>query len=280
MAHETTVTFLFSVIFFILTRPSFAQSPKLWILCGLLAGVTALVRPTLLVFPALLAAALVGAAYSLRKIVAPVLVTTLVMGLAIVPWTIRNYLHFHELVLISANFGVTLLSPNHPDSNGIYMDQMPSFAGKGLSFTEIDRQAMHMAIQSIKSNPMLFAKRSVLRIIVEWGGETSIVDSMFGVTPEFGQTVRQLLRAITQLAWVVFLCACCIGVARARTIPFFTEFPILWAVCLTALIFVIHSILEPISRHHLPVLPFLAGISLPGYGEWLVSKAMPSAVSR
>ncbi|MBZ5637114.1 MAG: glycosyltransferase family 39 protein [Acidobacteriia bacterium] len=278
LGHETTVIFLFSILFLILSRPSFAYSPKLWVLCGLAAGVTALVRPTMVIFPALVACALVVAVHSVRKAVAPVLITTLAMALAIAPWTIRNYLRFHEFALISTNFGGVLLSANHPESDGIYMEV--SQIGKGLSRVEQDRLQRRLAVQSILSNPRLFAKRVVMRIIVQWGGETSIVDSVFGTTPSFGQTVRQLLRSLAQLAWVWFLSAWCIGVVRLRTMPLLNDLPISWVVCLTALIFVMHSILEPIARHHLPLLPFAAGISLPAYGDWLVRKAMGIAPSR
>jgi hypothetical protein len=152
--------------------------------------------------------------------------------------------------------------------------------GKGLSRMEQDRLQRRLAVQSILSNPLLFAKRVVMRNIVQWGGETSIVDSVFGTTPRFGQTVRQLLRSLAQLAWVWFLSAWCIGVVRLRTMPLLNDLPISWVVCLTALIFVMHSILEPIARHHLPLLPFAAGISLPAYGDWLVRKAMDIAPSR
>ncbi len=270
LGHETTVIFLSAILFFILSRPSFAESPKLWVLCGLAAGLTALVRPTMIIFPVLLACALVVAARSVRKAVVPVLITALAMALTIAPWTVRNYLHFHEFAPISTNFGWVLLSANHPDSDGIYMEVAQ--IGKGLSHVEQDRLQRRLAIQAIASNPLLFAKRVVMRVIVQWGGETSIVDSIFGMTPSFGQTVRQVLRALAQLAWVWFVCAWCISVARSRTMPLFNELPIVWVVCLTALIFVMHSILEPIARHHLPLLPFAAGISLPAYGSWLLRK--------
>jgi 4-amino-4-deoxy-L-arabinose transferase-like glycosyltransferase len=271
LGHETTVIFLFSILFYLLSRPSFIGSPKLWVLCGLVAGVTALVRPTMVIFPALLACALVVWTRSVGKAVGPVLVSTLAMLLAIAPWTIRNYLHFHEFALISTNFGWVMLSANHPDSDGIYMEVAQ--IGKGLSHVEQDKLQRRLAVQSIVSNPLLFAKRVVMRIVVQWGGETSIVDSIFGMTPSFGQTVRQLLRSLAQLAWVWFLSAWYIGAMQSRNRSLFHELPVLWVVCLTTLIFVMHSILEPIARHHLPLLPFAAGISLPAYGDWLLHKA-------
>ncbi len=47
-----------------------------------------------------------------------VLIPLVVIGLAIVPFTIQNYLTFDRFLLLEANFGHVFWNGNHPDSLG------------------------------------------------------------------------------------------------------------------------------------------------------------------
>jgi 4-amino-4-deoxy-L-arabinose transferase-like glycosyltransferase len=265
--HETTVIFLCSLLFFILSSRIFEKRLVLWALCGVVAGIAALVRPTMLIFPALLAVGLTTTLRSWRRAVGQVLIATLAMAATIAPWTVRNYLRYHEFCLISSNLGGVLLSANHPDSDGNYME-IDDRAHEG-SLVQQDHLYARRALQSILEDPARFAKRAVLRIVVEWGGETSIIDSVFGTSPPFGQTVRQLLRAVAQISWACFLSAWCIGASRTNRESYLRELPLVCAVSFAVFIFLLHTVAEPIARHHLPVLPVAAAISLPAFIAWL-----------
>jgi 4-amino-4-deoxy-L-arabinose transferase-like glycosyltransferase len=91
------------------TRPVWNMS-----LVGLLAGVAVLVRPAMLFFLAL------GAVWLLWRRRAPGLVAGLAIGalLVVLPWTARNYAHFHRVILVAAEGGVTFWTGNHPLAHG------------------------------------------------------------------------------------------------------------------------------------------------------------------
>lgn len=82
-------------------------------LAGALSGLAALTRPAHLFF-------VVGACVWLawRRRIAPALVLGLIAAAAIAPWTMRNYLMHHRLIVIAAEGGVTFWTGNHPLARG------------------------------------------------------------------------------------------------------------------------------------------------------------------
>jgi hypothetical protein len=91
------------------TNPPFVRLA----LGGALCGITALVRPIMVLFIALYAAWLL-----LRR--APGIAAVFMLGAAIVigPWTLRNSQRAERFVLIAAEGGVTFWTGNHPLARG------------------------------------------------------------------------------------------------------------------------------------------------------------------
>jgi 4-amino-4-deoxy-L-arabinose transferase-like glycosyltransferase len=276
LGHETTVIFLCSLLLLLISSPTFEQRPSLWVAYGIVAGAGALVRPTMLICPALLTLAYLTRVRSIRKSGMLLLTTALAMGATIAPWTVRNYYRYHEFCLISSNLGGVLLSANHPDSDGNYM--AINGIGSGGSLIEQDHVYAQLAWRSIVSNPVRLLKRAAVRVIVQWGGETSIIDSVFGTAPPFGQTLRQLLRALAQASWAGFVSMWCMSAWRRKNSTHYCELPVVWGMSLAVFIFLLHTVTEPIARHHLPVLPIAAAIALPGYTAWVRSTLNQVAV--
>jgi 4-amino-4-deoxy-L-arabinose transferase-like glycosyltransferase len=84
-----------------------------WALCGLLSGLTVLVRPAILFFLILSGLWLL----SRRRILAPLVLAAGAL-IAIAPWTIRNYSHDGRFVLVASEGGVTFWTGNHPQATG------------------------------------------------------------------------------------------------------------------------------------------------------------------
>ena len=103
-------------------------SNKLWFLCGILLGLSALVRPNILLVGAALFLWIVLKPTSQSKIQFPRTLSTmsilnpvyLALGaiLLILPVTLRNYIKGHDFVLISSQGGMNFYIGNNPKSDG------------------------------------------------------------------------------------------------------------------------------------------------------------------
>ena len=92
-----------------------------WLLLGLVLGLTVLIRQTLLLWIPFLFVWLVWAGWKRIQWWGPVIVLG-VMGLLILPWTVRNYRIYGAFLPLNSNAGYALYSANHPD-HGIQFDQ-------------------------------------------------------------------------------------------------------------------------------------------------------------
>ncbi|MEK7176080.1 MAG: glycosyltransferase family 39 protein [Patescibacteria group bacterium] len=96
-----------------------------------------------------------------------VLLFVFVFLLVLTPWTVRNYLQYHAFIPANLAGGVDLLAGNHDRATGELIDQLPKHINEkyiGLSTVEGDRAMMKDAIIYILSNPLQFAKLTLLRL--------------------------------------------------------------------------------------------------------------------
>jgi 4-amino-4-deoxy-L-arabinose transferase-like glycosyltransferase len=89
------------------------SSPVAWATCGVLSGLTVLVRPAILFFLIVSALWLL----SRRRILAPLVLSSAAI-VAMAPWTIRNYSRDGRFVLVASEGGVTFWTGNHPQASG------------------------------------------------------------------------------------------------------------------------------------------------------------------
>lgn len=271
LGHETTALLLYVVICLLAMRLT-RDLEHQWLTCvavGFLSGTMALVRPTAVVMPGLIAIAVWICGQSIRRAVVKGIVVAIVMVATVSPWTIRNYLKFDEFLLISANSGKVLLSSNHPQSDGIYhtLAHIPE-----LNAIQRDRLRAQQAWSAIAADPMRFAALTVKRIVFMWGTDTSGLDFVLGQPPRGGDTAKKALSFLLQVPWaalaIAWVVAAWTGATRDARDPLNWVFITLWV----AVLWVTHALVEPLSRHHLPLVPLIAAIVLPRYWEWVTSR--------
>ena len=111
---------------------------------------------------------------SRKKQIINVIMFSLVFGMVILPWTVRNYILFNKIIPISANSGLVLLLGNsknsHPNggpTNDIseYLQKLP----KGNNIAENDQALRNMAIKWILDNPTEALFHYVKKVIVHFG---------------------------------------------------------------------------------------------------------------
>jgi 4-amino-4-deoxy-L-arabinose transferase-like glycosyltransferase len=97
-----------------------------WLLLGLALGITVLLRQTFLVVVPLVGLWLWHTSAERRlKTVWGFLVSLGVTAAIILPWTVRNYFAFHEVVLLNTNAGYAFYWANHPVQGINFMTLLP-----------------------------------------------------------------------------------------------------------------------------------------------------------
>ncbi len=142
------------------------------ILCGLLCGISVLIRPTALLLPGTMVIALIiitGIKNMVRQginsLAKPAVITIslyLLVGIIILPWTIRNERVFGHFVLISTEGGITFLAGHNEGSlSAEYSLEGPVFNtlnAENLDEISYDQHAYQLAFQFIREHPELEAR--------------------------------------------------------------------------------------------------------------------------
>ncbi len=132
-----------------------------WIICGATWGVAALVNPALVTPLPILALLLSDRGSKWRRVFAMALFT----GILIVPWTIRNYVAFHEIMPIRSNGLTEVYFANcgfgtHPLG--------PSMVYQNLGEAAFTARAGHLAVEYIRTHPVTFVDDSLRRAMWFW----------------------------------------------------------------------------------------------------------------
>lgn len=158
-----------------------------WAALGLALAATLLLRQAFLVcVPVLLAwivwrlrrrggpdggTARLGASALVRRLA----LTALVAGACVLPWTARNYLAFHEFVLLNTNAGFAFFWGNHPVHGHRFVPILPgdgSLYGalipddlRALNEAEMDRALLRRGLGFVAQDPVRYARLSASRAV-------------------------------------------------------------------------------------------------------------------
>lgn len=185
-------------------RPSMVRA----LVIGALLGVAALIRPLALALPFVYAFAMAACAWGHRERVARHVVTgvfaALAMAVVISPWTWRNYQLYGEPVLVSTNGGITLWMGNAPGTDGRYLPVPDELSD--VSDHEQARILGARARQYIQDDPVGFAVRSVRKLVILYGNEsTGALWNSEGIARVWGDTAVVVLKRVTQVTWLLIL---------------------------------------------------------------------------
>ncbi len=164
----------------ILYHLSTAPTRGLWVQLGLLVGLQMLLRPDILLGGVLFAMGLLF--WNRSKQTWQGIGIAILISLAIVaPWTLRNYVTFHKLVLVSANSGMNLFEGNNPVATGEFSALPPTPESQKL-FAEvseyqnthdgidIDRYRFQHAEQWIFTHPSEVLILDMKKVWYHWFG--------------------------------------------------------------------------------------------------------------
>ena len=230
---------------------------------GLAFGGAIYVRPAAMFLPFVVWLSAIPNWRKLRDTLPMLLITVIVIGATIAPWSIRNTKLFGHFVLLSTNGGVSLWVGNNPSATGYYMDPyykdiMPASTER-LGEYERDKVFTQAALRYIVQNPASFVARSLKKAVLLYVGETSAVHwNVEGLKQRFGESVLFPLKLLTQGFWMVMLLlsvACLILLLKQHgPVLTLTNPAVLTLVYFTAF----YAIFLVGDRYHFPSHPFIA----------------------
>lgn len=137
-----------------------------WVLLGIIIGIGALVRQTLLLFaPVLFAWIILTRRWQVQW--RDIILSIVAIGFFVLPWTIYNYFTFNDFLLLNSNGGYWFYSSNHP-MQGIDFDQnlavpLPD-KFQGMSEPALDRALFREGLNFIVADPVRFFLLSLNRV--------------------------------------------------------------------------------------------------------------------
>ena len=156
---ETLYLFLIASIALLFLNVLKEPTTKNLISTGLLIGVSALLRAEILLTSVLLVGILwIENKFKILKTAREASIILAAVLIIILPWTFRNFVHTHRLVLISSQGGENFWKGNNPKSIGWQMRVSEDIANKYTTQIDMDKGLMKEALVFIKHNPTKWLK--------------------------------------------------------------------------------------------------------------------------
>ena len=242
VALMTETFFIVLVLFSLYLSLEVKEQPTLarWALLGLTLGVAGLLRQTVLLLVPFL---LLWLLWELKKdgirwdsIVAPVGIIILMIA----PWTIRNYLVFHQFLLLNSNAGYAFFASNNPNlgtdwRNDIVVVPIPEELA-GQNEAELDRALTRKGIQFILADPQRYLRLTL---------DKTLEYFKFWPSSESGR-MSNLVRVFSFGLYLPFMVlGLCLSLARWRSFAILYLFIVIHTG--------IHLLSWPAPRYRLPV---------------------------
>jgi 4-amino-4-deoxy-L-arabinose transferase-like glycosyltransferase len=228
---------------------------------GMLAGFSALIRPSLLALPIVWMLFIVINRHSRQLILLQTALALISMVLVILPWSMRNYRLFGEFTLISTNGGSIFYRANNPLATGGYTTHGERDLNAYIS-DEVAHNGMGYAwgMEWIKENPFDFLRLAIRKQAILLGTDaTGVYWSLKQGHGETGLTYL-VLQAISQVWWIGVWGLTMIGTIRQRHFLINNSIGGLLLLMILLLI-LIHSVYESGDRYHMPFIGILLVIS-------------------
>lgn len=226
------------------------------VMAGLLWGAAALIRPTALPLPFLVA--LFGRRNGRRRFTALAIVYAAV-ALTCLPWTLRNLRVLGAPIPISTNAGVNLWMGNHEDATGAYgfTPAMESAARRIGDEVRFDRHARGEALQFIREHPARFLEMFAKKVVILGSPDHTGGDAVFPRTRSFGRKASAIL---SDLFHAFLLAAFAVALIARRT-------GLALPLAMVAGFTLIHGISVASPRYLFPATPWLMMAAASAFGD-------------
>ena len=236
---------------------------------GFCFAVAALASPAFLVMPALFVLVPGRPAMQRVRILA---VVGIAMAVTILPWTVRNYRQFDELIPISTNGGFNFAMSFSDTADGKYRGDVTEVAlgfeydygtnrlvGSDQTEYEIDRALYRAGLEDIRDHPERVPLLAPRKLLATFGDDVAGVSYNFVDGESSGQRLAaSLARLVAQGFYMVLMLAAVAAVVRRFRAPR-PETNTIWMLAVpVGFTIVVHSVFIGSDRFHLPILAFVA----------------------
>lgn len=239
---------------------------------AVLLGLSVLIRPTAAPFVLVLFVVAVTQGASVRHALAQCGVVVGVVGLMVLPWTIRNIVRLHSPVIISTGYGPALCMSRYPGARGDNarygtpqgrnMTQycLPSVKGvpSGEQEVKVNNYAMSRAVDFVVAHPFEEVRLWLTRSRFSYREDHDALDD---VTPFVRRSTRQTLAIGGDWFYFAILGFSAVGVASSarRATP-----ERLFLLLATVALAVNPIVLYGAPRYKVPATPFIAMMAAVG----------------
>jgi 4-amino-4-deoxy-L-arabinose transferase-like glycosyltransferase len=242
-------------------------APRNWVLLGIALALATLFRMAIIFF---VVPMLVWLVWRQRQHWRRALIPLAIIALAILPFTIHNYLIWGRFLLLESQFGHVFWNGNHPGHLGNFhpfkVFPIPPEVLASHNDVEITNRLLQMAVQNILNDPGMFVMLTITRMreyIVFWPTPSS-------------EPQANLLR---MLSWGVLVPFALAGLALARK-HWSQAMPIFLFIALHTFV---HAVSWTMPRYRLPVdavlIPFGA-LALVSLVTWATSRVRVAPAQR
>jgi hypothetical protein len=216
-----------------------------------------------------------------RSIVIPLSLTTLIVVIMILPFTIYNFIRFDRFVLLNTNAGYALYWANHPIYGDKFIPILPEEMGtyqklipqeiRNLDEAALDQELLRRGIQFIMDDPIRYVKLSISRIpayFVFWPSHDSGTISNISRVFSFGIFLPFMVYGLY------------LSIAEYRLYKLGLSSPIFLLLLFILIYSTIHILTWALIRYRLPVdavLLLFAGVAFHKIALWIFSKSNSSS---
>lgn len=169
----TETFYITAMLWMLYNALELAEQPsiKRGFLFGLSLGITTLLRQSILPWAAVLIVWLLVVSWrtqTSKRMLGSLSISIGLLALALAPFTIRNYLAYHEFLLLNSNAGYAMFSAQNP----MHGTQFRAFEAApvppeldGLNEAQLDKELMQRGIGFVLADPVRYLQLSVSRVV-------------------------------------------------------------------------------------------------------------------
>jgi len=232
-----------------------------WLVTGAATGLGALVRPSLVPLPALLFALALLDRPAWRRSLRHAALASVVAMVCVCPWTLRNYIIFDELVIVSTNGGDIFYRANNPVATGGWSRRGERDFSYLLS-DEVEWNRANMAAGKawIRENPLAFLILGIRKIVISFADDSTGAYLSLNRAHHLTGNMYAAALTLSNVWWVGVWVTTLIALVRHRSRIVGLEGTATLAWLAVVLPFV-HAIFESQPRYHMPMVGVLLCLS-------------------
>ena len=260
LATETLFTVLFiGLVWLVWPTPRLRGNWRLFLIAGVILGLSWLIRPTLMLFPIALVFMLVATRMRWRRAIGLSAAIGVIAGLVVVPWAARNASVMDTLSLDTAG-GVNFWIGNGPHANGTYV-RLPA----GTEIDEYDKEAdrnkagFRLGLEYIADQPVDWVATFPRKFWHLWVSDMSAVNwSTQATERSISSSVSRVLEVMAQGYWMLLVLLMVPAILATVVRP--KSASPLGVLVLGVLVYwsLFHFMGFGAGRFHLPVIPLIA----------------------